>query len=275
MNKQKVAANFSWQSHSSSNQGPHRFWVRKLPRWHSLQFNVHYSTIPLILWRSASWGTAVHHLGIAEPPSLPGICSVPQFSSKSPWKNAHGLKPKSLSASHRGPELQPQRRIGSLKQKVGFLQEFLGKTGSAKGQSSQMEGRNKHRMNGARTSGSLMSSAREPQRLRRGRAPLAANDKNKRLRVRCQRGSPIPGHPDTPLAFRTEAGGPRPGTALHQQPHPISQLRQQPQHPTMGHFHWDWDPHFLQHLSEPLLWFLPTPRGSKSTSQNPALTTDI
>lgn len=163
---------------------------------------MHYSTISLILWRSASWGTAVHHLGCAEPPSLPGICSVSQFSSKSPWRDAHGLKPKSLSASHRGPELQPQRHICSLKQKVGFLQEFPGKRGSAEGRSPQTEGRNKHGMNGARTSGSLMSSASEPQRLRRGRAPLAASDKNKRLRGRCQRGSAIPGHPDTPLSIQ-------------------------------------------------------------------------
>lgn len=47
-----------------------------------------------------------------------------------------------------------------------------------------------------------MSSASEPQRLQRGKAPLAANDRNKRLWVRCQGGSPIPGHPDTPLSIQ-------------------------------------------------------------------------
>lgn len=121
MNRQKVAANFSRGSHSSSNHGAHRFWVGQLPGQHFHCFNVHHSTLSLILWRCASRGTAVHHLGCAEPPSLPGICGASQLSSKSPWRDAHGLEPKSLSASHRSPEPQPRRCICSLKQKGGLF----------------------------------------------------------------------------------------------------------------------------------------------------------
>lgn len=62
-------------------------------------------------------------------------------------------------------------------------------------------------MNGERTSGSLMSSPSEPHRLRRAKAPLAANDGNKRLRGTRQRGSPVARGTPKHIPFSSQEGG--------------------------------------------------------------------
>lgn len=73
-------------------------------------------------------------------------------------------------------------------------------------------------MKGVRTSGSLMSSPSKQHRRQRVKTPLAAKEENKRLRVRCQGGSPVPRHPEIPPPPSQLSGGglkaPRPGIAL-------------------------------------------------------------
>lgn len=137
MNRQKVIANFSWQSPSITNHGPHRFWVRQLPHWYFPCFNVHHSTIPLILWRSASWGTAVHQLGCAEPPSLPGICTVLLFQG--PLERHSWIKAQIPLCSPQGPRAAATKVHLLPKAEGGVLQEFFGKKGSANHPSLQME----------------------------------------------------------------------------------------------------------------------------------------